>query len=192
MLWQIDLGLFKFLNGLAESSVFLKNFFVAMGIYFIYLIPVVLILFWFYSPHAKKAALRVLVPGVAAIYIGEFLTTYFKRLRPVLNGSGQELAFHRPTYSFPSDHAMFLLAVTFSFWFFGYKRFAKVLFALSAIVLVARVAIGFHYPSDILSGGVVGFGIAWVFHKAEPVLKHLYDLVEEIAHKLKLSWTLKK
>ncbi len=76
--------------------------------------------------------------------------------------------------SFPSGHAMFafflatLLAI--HYWHWPVKAasrprahvYAVVAYLLAGAVAVARVAVGVHYPSDVLAGALIGttFGFA--------------------------------
>lgn len=71
--------------------------------------------------------------------------------------------------SFPSSHAVNNFAVATLFAFF-YRRAAWWLFAWAAIVALSRVAVGVHFPSDILGGAVIGTGVAavllWLWDRA--------------------------
>lgn len=69
--------------------------------------------------------------------------------------------------AFPSDHAALYFA--FAVGLFGWSRTAGVLATLCAVVFsVARVAVGFHYPSDIAAGAVIGAGAAGVAMAVTP------------------------
>ncbi len=61
--------------------------------------------------------------------------------------------------SFPSSHAVnnFALATLFSFY---YRRWTWAFMTWASLVALSRVAVGVHYPSDILGGAVIGALIA--------------------------------
>jgi undecaprenyl-diphosphatase len=62
-------------------------------------------------------------------------------------------------YSFPSGHT--LHAVCFTTIVVGEfpDPWALLLIPFSFLVAVSRVTLGLHYPSDVLAGGALGFGL---------------------------------
>jgi len=75
-----------------------------------------------------------------------------------------------PGKSFPSSHAVnnFAAATVFSFY---YRKFAWAFAGWAAIVALSRTAVGVHYPSDIIAGGILGIALAafwiWVWLKIQ-------------------------
>jgi undecaprenyl-diphosphatase len=61
--------------------------------------------------------------------------------------------------SFPSSHAVnnFAVATLFATY---YRRWAWAFFSWAFVVALSRVAIGVHYPSDILGGALIGVILA--------------------------------
>jgi undecaprenyl-diphosphatase len=64
--------------------------------------------------------------------------------------------------SFPSSHAVNNVAVATLFGWY-YRRYAWAFFAWALLVGISRVAVGVHYPSDIIGGAVVGATVSFVF-----------------------------
>jgi membrane-associated phospholipid phosphatase len=68
--------------------------------------------------------------------------------------------------SFPSDHAALLGALPVALLYWN-RRAAWVWVAIAALLVVARVSVGFHYPSDMVVGAAIGavFTVAamWLF-----------------------------
>lgn len=62
--------------------------------------------------------------------------------------------------SFPSSHAVnnFAVATLLALCF---PRWAWAFFSWASVIALSRVAVGVHYPSDILGGAVIGAGLAF-------------------------------
>ena len=69
--------------------------------------------------------------------------------------------------SFPSGHAttVFALATVLSLW---YPRWTAAWLALAAVVGWSRIALGSHFPSDVVAGAVVGVAVVLVFFRSVP------------------------
>jgi membrane-associated phospholipid phosphatase len=69
--------------------------------------------------------------------------------------------------SFPSGHAttVFALATVLSFW---YPRWTAAWLVLAAVVGWSRIALGPHFPSDVVAGAVLGVSVALVFLRWVP------------------------
>ncbi len=68
--------------------------------------------------------------------------------------------------SFPSDHAAYFFAMATCFWFVS-KRLGFLLVLFSAWIMLPRVYLGFHYPSDLLIGALIGIGVALVLNREQ-------------------------
>lgn len=62
--------------------------------------------------------------------------------------------------SFPSDHAVLLagLPVALAFW---NVRWAWVAAGIGIFLSLVRIAVGFHYPGDMLGGAIIGIVCVW-------------------------------
>lgn len=155
-----DIQLFFALNNFAGRSASLDALIVFVASYLPYL--VVALLAWrLYKdrrfPLLQKAyvfALALAAALVARIGIGSPIRFFFPRPRPFLSYHVHQLiAEHAP--SFPSGHALFFFG--FSMVAFAYDRKLGILcLVLSTFIVLARVAAGIHYPSDIIAGAVLG------------------------------------
>src|SRR4030042_2906191 len=104
----------------SKNGGFFNKFFAE---YLIYVIPLILVFVWFWSKQAKKVALRALFSTILAWPIlAHIIGRIINRPRPFETSGVQELIFHRPTYSFPSDHAAALFAIAFSFYLSGSNK----------------------------------------------------------------------
>jgi undecaprenyl-diphosphatase len=66
--------------------------------------------------------------------------------------------------SFPSAHAVFsfMMATLLAYWFRRYQIF---LFIVAAFIGWTRIYLGLHYPTDVIAGALLGYGITKLFLK---------------------------
>jgi len=108
------------------------------------------------------------VINVTAVFVIAFLPTGYccitpniisivrARLSPCRIYASLALRLHRDQayLSFPSGHASFAVLIAASLWpiLSENKRFIALLFV--AGVFLSRIALGAHYPTDVLAGGL--------------------------------------
>ncbi|MCY1170163.1 PAP2 superfamily protein [compost metagenome] len=59
-------------------------------------------------------------------------------------------------YAFPSGHAVYTAAVVASLWPLGSWPFRLLLLAFAAAIGWSRVALGAHFPADVVAGFLLG------------------------------------
>ncbi|GHA10333.1 phosphatase PAP2 family protein [Devosia pacifica] len=98
------------------------------------------------------------------------LTQILKRLfgrgrPPVFSDAGAfdfQRIFNDWTYqSFPSGHSTTALAFAFAIGFMS-PRFFPLLLTLAVATGISRIAVGMHYPTDVIAGFVVGIAGAYI------------------------------
>jgi undecaprenyl-diphosphatase len=64
--------------------------------------------------------------------------------------------------SFPSGHTLyaFMMATLLADWF---PRWRFILYAVAGFVGWTRVYLGIHYPTDVIAGGILGYGLTKLF-----------------------------
>jgi len=109
----------------------------------------------------RRAAVAGGLAAALALACAQVISRLVDRPRPfVADPSGVHLfAAHAADAGFPSDHATaaFAIAVTL---LFGARRWGIVTLALAAVIAAGRVAIGVHYPTDVLAGAALGTAVA--------------------------------
>ena len=181
-----DLKILLKLNHAFSNAGFLNKFFAE---YLTYSLPLVLLLTWFLGDiKTKKSAIRaffavILAWPILATTIGHLVN----RTRPFESGGVQELIFHRPTVSFPSDHAAALFAVAMSFYFSGAKKISYIMFVVAILISFFRVSTAIHWPTDILGGLVIGLLSAWVIKLLDRYLDKVYNWIIKVMKKVKLA-----
>jgi undecaprenyl-diphosphatase len=165
---QIDRTLFHFFNGTLANPLFDKIMPVVTATGNLRAAAVLGGLFWLWKGGNKGrwAVLYYTAAWSAADFINSnFIKEIFDRPRPCLTlpdvhllvGCGQ-------TYSFPSGHAVtsFALAV---FLTLVYPRAKWVLFPVAFLISYSRIAVGVHYPFDILAGMLLGGLFGYLFYR---------------------------
>ena len=124
-----------------------------------------IILGWILTRKRKVLRHLVLLYAIqsAVIYGLKFLV---KRERPLFfldmasklsKGPGEIL-----DPSFPSAHSAytFMMATLLAFWF---PRYRIIFFIIAGFIGWTRIYLGLHYPTDVVVGGFLGYGIARLF-----------------------------
>jgi len=189
---EADQQVLLWLNSvLIEKSAILAALVKFIGIYFIYALPVILLVLWFLYPgHRKELFLSLVACLFSWLVITKLIVpAIWFRPRPDLNLIGaKELLFQRPDYSFPSDHATALFAFVFGFYTLGWKRAANWFLAYSLLIVIARVALGIHFPLDIVAGATSALvGVILVKLLSEQVIKYLYSPFIWLLQKVRLA-----
>lgn len=121
----------------------------------------------------RRDAVYLIAVRVVVVVLGFALKEAVARARPSLP---QPVA-HASGYSFPSGHALGAAALYTSVAVVAAgmvrARWRPALVAVAVVVPLAvatsRVLLGVHFPSDVVAGLVLGWGVALIGRFAEPV-----------------------
>ena len=114
----------------------------------------------------------IVVVGLTDSFSTFILKPYFGRIRPsydiyeyinLLVGKGGK-------WSMPSNHAANISAIAVVLSYF-YEKMKIPLYSLAVIIAFSRVYVGVHYPADVLLGGLIGYGMAWLILTLWVILK---------------------
>ncbi|MGZ3955366.1 MAG: phosphatase PAP2 family protein [Flavisolibacter sp.] len=104
--------------------------------------------------------------GVAAV-ITEGLKVVVQRPRPFTSYPSIQKAGEGDGSSFPSGHVSIAFTTATSLSLLNHKWYVVVpSFAWASTVAYSRMALGVHYPSDVLAGAIIGSASALVCYKA--------------------------
>lgn len=102
------------------------------------------------------AAVAAGVSAALALTIGVVVSTLVGRSRPFVTHPGiYDFLHHASDASFPSDHATAAFAIAIAL-VLRLPRIGVPALVAAVVLAVGRVALGVHYPSDVLAGAVLG------------------------------------
>ncbi|MDY8110964.1 phosphatase PAP2 family protein [Fulvimarina sp. 2208YS6-2-32] len=152
---QFDLSLFPFIHGFAAET--LAPFETGAADWLIALVPFVLIALWLRDRNGDRTdgATAAIAAGMALALSGLISFLVFEP-RPFMIGLAGNVLDHAADSSFPSDHVAVMAAVTASLTFAGRSRIAAILATATVFVGWSRVALGVHFPTDVVAGASIG------------------------------------
>jgi len=163
MTWELKF--MRWVDGWWSSSIFdyALPWLTYFGSHFAVILFIILV--WIITRQRKVPRLLVLLYAIqsAVIYSLKFL---IQRQRPFLflemasklsKGPGEIL-----DPSFPSAHAVFsfMMATLLALWF---PRYRILFFILAAFIGWTRSYLGLHYPTDVIVGALLGYGITRIY-----------------------------
>jgi membrane-associated phospholipid phosphatase len=116
-----------------------------------------------------QAYVRILMAGLTSYLIAKFVASIyqpqFERPFEILGVEPGALYLNNP--GFPSDHALFVTAITAAVWFeTKMKKTTLILVGLVVLICIARVLALVHTPLDVIGGVVIGLiGAVWYLNK---------------------------
>lgn len=118
--------------------------------------------------HGFRARLFYFAQAALAIILArgilvELIAHFFYRARPFIT-LGFSPLISESSSSMPSGHAAFFFALTLVIWYMN-RRWGMIYFISATVVVLARVACGVHWPSDVLAGMAVGVLSAYLVHE---------------------------
>ena len=116
---------------------------------------------WLGGERGTACALRMLTVALVNLVIYKIMKRHFARPRPYVACPGiRACTPSLDEHSFPSGHVMH--AVGFSALLSAYFPWlAWWVWPFTALVALSRVALGLHYPSDVLVGAAMGWFMAF-------------------------------
>ena len=146
---------------------------------------------WFlarpYGPvRWKLASASAVVAAGVALLANQAISHLWERPRPFTAHAAltHVLGARTTDPSFPSDHAAAAFAIAFAVLAFS-RRAGAVFLAVAALVGLSRIALGMHYPSDVLAGLLVGLAAAALVTRAgRPWIDRLVMLVSRVSDPL--------
>jgi undecaprenyl-diphosphatase len=130
--------------------------------------------------HAVATRRAVVAAGLSAalgLAVAAVVSRLVDRPRPFVAHHGVHLfAAHAADPGFPSDHATAAFAIAVALLLRS-RKWGLLALAAATVLSLTRVAMGIHYPSDVLAGAALGALAALVLHL--PRLRALTDALAD-------------
>jgi undecaprenyl-diphosphatase len=129
---------------------------------------------------ARRAVVAAGLSAGLALGVAQLISHAVARPRPFVADPSSVHLFssHAADPGFPSDHATAAFAIAVAVLLRD-RRWGVVALAFAAVLAVGRVAIGVHYPTDVLGGAALGAACALVLWA--PVVRRLLNRIADAA-----------
>jgi len=179
----VDLRLYEQINGFAFDHEWFEDplrFFALDAQYFFVALLGALFLAggkWA-SQSARRGVAAAGFSALLALGIAQVISHLWERPRPYVAHPDVAHLFisASPDPSFPSDHATAAFAIATAI-FLRNRKAGYVALAMATALAFARVAVGTHYPGDVLGGAALGATCALLFY-LPPVRGALHRLAD--------------
>ena len=171
LLNYFDLPILHAINGYCGNSWLLDRLISHIALDFKFAVPLcVFWVLWFQPGEDQLFRRKVLIVIVVAVLVSLVVNRTISvlmphRVRPMetpgigyhppLFSDGFNLADFELWSSFPSDQATYFFAFATGFWLLS-AGWGIAMFAYSTVIVLSRVYLGTHFPSDVLTGALLG------------------------------------
>jgi len=164
-----NLTVFNFIHGWSGHSVFADSAAIFFAEYLPYLLVIAFLVLVFYEAGARRK-FYLFAEGAAAVILARGIITesikFFYNVARPFAALGFSPLISESGSSFPSGHMAWFFALAVVVWFAN-RKWGAWFFVLTAVMGIARVYAGVHWPLDVLAGTVVGlvsgYFVHWLF-----------------------------
>lgn len=167
---DIDIAILRLIH--ENRALWLDGFFYSLS-FTTTLVSVGILLTVFYcslrsNPQLRAAGAKMAATFMLAIAVSFALKVSIQRNRPFVTYPEIQKLSEAGSASFPSGHTTEAFALAFAALFFlPEKMLAAPVFIWACLVAYSRMALGVHYPSDILAGLVTGLLAGFTVQQAD-------------------------
>lgn len=129
-------------------------------------------------PRLRRAAAAAGLSAGLGLLVAHFVAQAVNRPRPFVAHPAAVHMFtqHAADPGFPSDHTTAAFAIGVAL-VLRHRVWGIVVLVAAAVLAVGRVAVGIHYPSDVLAGALLGTAAALLLYA--PPLRRAIDRVAD-------------
>jgi undecaprenyl-diphosphatase len=151
-----DIAALKFINDLAGRSVYSDAVLIFLAVYFIFIVAALHFLFFWRAKRLDLWFWSCMSAGVAYSIKLAMALIHFRSRPFVMDGITKLIDKSSTEASFPSGHTLISFALALGVFWFN-RRWGIVFLVGALVVALSRIAVGVHYPSDILAGIIISF-----------------------------------
>lgn len=168
-----DTTVYHFINGFAGKSHVVDSIAIFFAKDALEIYAVLFILAWFALPKrdikGRHALVMAGLSGILALVINVAISHVWFRPRPFMTMPQHTLLVsHSADASFPSDHTAGSFGFAAGSWGRQRKWISWLFTIVAVLVMVSRVFVGVHYPTDVIGGmlvGIIASQVVWIFSK---------------------------
>ena len=127
------------------------------------------VLLWSFKTRSKALRFQSFQLMLAVVTVAIFtfcLKLLISRQRPFITYADVEKLSEGGSHSFPSGHTAEAFALaTAILCLFKNRALSIVAFSWAIVIAYSRMALGVHYPSDVLGGAIVGCAVSFLMLK---------------------------
>ncbi|MES2135240.1 MAG: phosphatase PAP2 family protein [Patescibacteria group bacterium] len=162
---NLDTKVFFSLNSLARKSRLGDFLIMFFGSYIAYPLTLALPVYLFLVQTPLRESILVcasaLIAGLMARFVFGSLIRFFHPVPRPFKAHSLKPFIQLKSPSFPSGHALFFFALSTFVLFFN-PLLGVAFFATTALIAIARIIAGLHYPSDMIAGLLIGIVSAYL------------------------------
>ncbi|HAT4339823.1 TPA: phosphatase PAP2 family protein [Clostridium perfringens] len=173
---NIDINILYFIQNNIQNKFLnpIMIFFTSLGnLGFIWIAISILLII---SKKYRKIGLLTLAVLIVNTLLGEGILKYIiERPRPFATYEGLHIIIPKPSsYSMPSGHTSASFAAAFMLAYY-FKNIRVYIYSLASLIAFSRIYLLVHYPSDVLTGALLGYLSFLIVRKSYSLIKNKED-----------------
>ncbi len=142
------------------------NFLIIVGAVYLIVLPALAMLYMLYVLKGKIRVYLLLLSFISlpiAFVLSRITGAIFYNARPFVVDNIAPLIMHAPDNGFPSDHVLFAATLATLVLFMN-RRLGTILWGITLLIGISRIAAGVHHPIDIVGSALIAIVSVFAAH----------------------------